>query len=104
MNQKQMEVYGILSREWMTQADILEDLKEKYDRSINSRRLRTIIKECRMLYKESKVPMLVIKSNRGYKLSDNLDEIEKFTHELLETGQSMVTESQEILMAARNKT
>ena len=103
MNQKQMEVYGILSREWMTQADILKALKEKYDRSFNSRRLRTIIKECRMLYKESKVPMLVIKSNRGYKLSDNLDEIEKFTHELMETGQSMMTESQELLMAARKK-
>lgn len=87
----------------MTQADVLEALKEKYNRSYNSRRLRMIIKECRMLYKESKVPMLVIKSNRGYKLSDNLEEIEKFTHELLETGQSMVTESQEILMAARNK-
>lgn len=103
LNQKQMEVYGTLSREWMIQADILVLLKQKYNRTYNPRRLRTIIKECRILYKEGKVPLLIIKSNRGYKLSDDYNEIEKFTHELMETGHSMMTEAQEILAAAKKK-
>lgn len=101
MNEKQQEVYGIIQEDrWIVQKKLLEILKLKYDRNYKSRALRQIIKDCRMLYKENKVSMLIIKSNRGYKLSNNYDEICRFANELINTGDSMRTEGRELLEAA----
>lgn len=101
MNQQQCEIFESLTyEEWITQNAILDYLHEKYGRIYKPRRLRELIKECRMLYKEFVVDMLIIKSNRGYKLSKDLEEIRKFTHELTETGESMTREGRELLHIA----
>ncbi|EFP61848.1 hypothetical protein DWW36_02360 [Erysipelotrichaceae bacterium AF15-26LB] len=101
MNEKQQEVYGTMCEEtWIIQKDLLNVLKTKYRRDYKSRALRQIIKECRMLYKEDKLPLLIIKSNKGYKLSNDYDEICRFAKELISTGESMKTEGMELLDAA----
>lgn len=104
MNEKQQEVYGTMSEDtWIIQKDLLNVLKTKYRRDYKSRALRQIIKECRMLYKEEKLPLLIIKSNKGYKLSNDYDEICRFAQELIGTGESMKTEGKELLDVAGKK-
>lgn len=104
MNELQREIYGCLStEEWIIQPVLLENIKAKYGRSYKSRRLRELIRGCRMMYKEGNLPLLVIKSNKGYKLSDDMQEITLFCHELIATGESMTREGRELLMAAQKK-
>lgn len=105
MNARQQEVYGCITidGEWITQKQLLKKLNDMYGRNYKPRALRQIIKECRMLYKESKVPLLIIKSNRGYKLSKNYEEIERFVYELIKTGESMVNEGKELLDRAKQE-
>lgn len=101
MNERQQEVYGSIHKDtWIIQKDLLEILKTKYRRDYKSRALRQLVKECRMLYKENKLPLLIIKSNKGYKLSNDHDEIYRFAKGLMSTGESMKTEGIELLKAA----
>lgn len=101
MNERQQEVYGSIHEDaWIIQKDLLEILKTKYRRDYKSRALRQLVKECRMLYKEDRLPLLIIKSNKGYRLSNDHDEIYRFAKELMSTGESMKTEGIELLEAA----
>lgn len=103
MNERQQEVYGSIHEDaWIIQKDLLEILKTKYRRDYKSRALRQLVKECRMLYKEDKLPLLIIKSNKGYKLSNDHDEIYRFAKELMSTGESMKTEGMELMKAAEH--
>ncbi len=104
LNQLQNEIYRSLSQDkWTTQKELIQLLEKNYGRTYKSRRLRKIIKECRLLYKENCLELVIIKSNKGYKLSDDLDEIYHFTQELIECGESMSREGQEIYQAAVKK-
>lgn len=103
MNVKQQEVYGSIHEDrWIIQKDLLEILKIKYKRDYKPRTLQQIVKECRMLYKEDKLTMLIIKSNKGYKLSNDYEEICRFAKELMATGDSMKTEGMELMKVAEN--
>lgn len=104
MNQLQSEIYSSLSqKEWIVQDELLDILSRNFDRKYKPRRLRELIKECRLLYKENCVELLIIKSNRGYKLSSDLKEIEKFTQELIQNGESMAREGRELYQAAKKR-
>lgn len=104
LNQSQSDVYCSLSKtKWITQEELINILEQKFNRKYKPRKLRAIIKECRLLYKENILDLLIIKSNRGYKLSNDLNEIDCFTQELIHCGESMITEGKEIYHAAREK-
>ena len=104
MNKLQDEIFDSLSHdEWIVMSELQKTLKEKFNRNYKPRRLRELIRECRLLYKENCTDMLIIKSNRGYKLSNDMDEIFRFTPELIECGESMTREGHEIYQAALSR-
>lgn len=104
MNKLQDETFDSLSHdEWIVMNELQKTLKEKFNRNYKPRRLRELIRECRLLYKENCTDMLIIKSNRGYKLSNDMDEIFRFTRELIECGESMTREGHEIYQAALSR-
>lgn len=70
---------------------------------ISSRTLQTCIKDCRRLYKENVTENLIIKSNKGYKLSNDYDEIMKYINEILANSKSMNKEVDELLFALNRK-
>lgn len=96
MDELKKSIFTILdTNTWTTTSELIENLKIR-GFHLKARRLRGIIKECRFLYKNDIIDELIIKSNRGYKLSTNKDEIIIFINELLESGNSMIREANEI--------
>ena len=53
MNKLQDETFDSLSHdEWIVMSELQKTLKEKFNRNYKPRRLRELIRECRLLYKE----------------------------------------------------
>lgn len=72
-------------------------LYDKYGVVISTRELQRIIKRQRSQYKTRKTKVLIIKSNKGYKKSCNILEIQRFAYEMMTTGLSMFQEGLDFL-------
>lgn len=104
MNQVQKEILNSLSQEkWILLKDLIQILNNDYQRVYKESKLRDIIKQCRLLYKEDRLTLLIIKSNKGYKLSNDLVEIKQFAEEMIQSGESMINEGRELYQAALSK-
>ncbi len=94
----------IIKNDWITQREVLNILNNNYKVKISKRKLQEHIKINRELYKKRLCCIMIVKSNKGYKASQNTSEITKCANELIKTGASMVNEGKSILQSleARN--
>ena len=95
MTQKQLE--SIIGSDWITQKEIRNQLFQKYKIVISKRTLQKAIKKQRERYKKKKVKAVIIKSNQGYKVTNNPIEIQRFANEMIVSGMSMMKEGLDFL-------